>query len=274
MEQSNQTATATAVTKDRAYFSNQIRLRWNKARESILEVGGLLIEARRSLARDEYQKFIKVDLPFNYSTLQKLKALAESDRINDPKNKDLLPHSWNTLYEIVHLSDEAFKAGIDRGIIHPDATWKGIKALRDEFDPELQAKRRTKAAAKLHGGSVIPLRTHPTRPQTKSQSTSKPAGPIPDASPVASEYGPENFTALNETVTREPTGAAAGTAAPTSAPFVAPVSASVPVLNRIVAYLRDEVTDDQRKTVLADLRAVKSKYSFIDAVQISVVDRA
>jgi hypothetical protein len=272
MEQSNQTATATAVTKDRAYFSTQIRLRWNKARESILEVGGLLIEARRSLARDEYQKFIKVDLPFNYSTLQKLKVLAESDRINDPKNKDLLPHSWNTLYEIVHLSDEAFEAGIDRGIIHPDATWKEIKALRDEFDPELQAKRRTKAAAKLYGGTVIPLRTHPTRPQTKSQSASTPATPMPDAALVAPECESGNSS---EAGTAEAIGSAVTSAAPLPKPTSeAPSSASIPVLNRIVAYLTDKVTDDQRKAVLADLRALKAKYSFIDSVQITVVDRA
>lgn len=124
-----------AATKDRAYFRTEIRLRWNKARESVLEVGRLIIEAKMTLPKEEYGKFINNDLPFDYSVIQKLKRLAESQRINDPKNRSLLPHSWNTLHEIMQLPEEVFQRGVAQGIIHENCQWKDVKSLRPPPTP-------------------------------------------------------------------------------------------------------------------------------------------
>jgi hypothetical protein len=258
--------------KNRAYFARLIRLRWNKARDSILEVGHLIIEARRTLPPDEYQKLRKVDLPFDYSTLQKLQRLAESERVNDPKNHDLLPHSWNTLYEIIHLSDEAFQAGIDRGIIHPEVTWKEIKKLRDEFDPELAMKRAKRAAAKSQDTSVIPLRKSRANHQTvRPAPATEVASAVGATLSVIGEETPD--TEADEAVIVEGIGSAHATGPRAAAPSEALVSASVPVLNRIVAYVTDEIPQDQRDALLDDLRRLKSKHPFISTIQILVMER-
>jgi hypothetical protein len=144
------------VVKDRTYFAKQIRLRWTKARESILEVGRLIVEARKTLSAEEYSKFRKVDLPFDYSVLQKLSALAENERINDSKNRKFLPHSWNTLVEIMNLPDEAFEFGTKEGILNEKTTWKQVKELRDKFDPPLP-KPPGKSTTATTTGRAVPV---------------------------------------------------------------------------------------------------------------------
>lgn len=164
--------------KDRAYFAKAIRLRWNKARESILEVGRLIIEARKTLSPEEFSKFRKLDLPFDYSVLQKLCALAESARINDPNNKRLLPHSWNTLYEIVQLPDEAFEFGVKEGIINEKTPWKKIKDLRQMFDPPLKAPKASTPQAsprQNNSGAALPESLFESEPKAEGKETTPPA---------------------------------------------------------------------------------------------------
>lgn len=150
--------TAQPVVKDRAYFAKAIRLRWSKARESVLEVGRLIVEARKTLTPEEYSKFRKVDLPFDYSVLQKLCALAESKRINDPKNKSLLPNSWNTLYEIMQLPDKAFELGKSEGIINEKTPWKRVRELRELYDPTLKKTPATPKHTVTATAQAVPLR--------------------------------------------------------------------------------------------------------------------
>jgi hypothetical protein len=266
---SDQQDSAPHRRKDRAYFATQIKIRWNKACEGILEIGWLIIDARRTLPRDEYGKFVANDLPFNYSTLQKLQSIAESDRINDPKNRSLLPHSWNTLYEIIHLSDDGFEAGISRGIIRPKVTWKEVKALREEFDPELQIRRAKKSAARVHTGNVVPLRnsgeTNQQSPAPKQPRRPKSAAPAQTA-PTAEE---DTTEALSAEIAPDDTPVSTAPNAPSIAP---PLPATVPLLNLVVSYLRRDVTDDRRNALLEDLQRIRLTHPFIDAVQIRMLD--
>ncbi len=255
--------------KDRAYFVEQINLRWNKARQSILQVGWLLIEARQILPPDEYTKLLQVDLCFHYSTLQKLKSLAESDRINDPKNRDLLPHSWNTLYEIIHLSEEAFQTGIERGIIRKDVTWKEVKALRDEFDPELQIKKAKRASARVYGSGKTTQR---------NLSGARSSGAVVSTQASEAQATPgnlgEEISDRGEDGRFNVEGAVPSTATPepSAPPAEAPSTASVSIVNRIEAILSSDVPEDQQRALLDDLHRLKSKYPFIAVVHISVLE--
>lgn len=167
-----------APIMDRTYFAAQVRLRWNKARKSILEVGHLLVDAKEMLPPEEYRRFFSEDVPFDYSTLQKLRFLAQNARINDPRNEGLLPHSWNTLCEIAHLSDDAWEAGIERHIVHPGCRWKEVKALRREFDPEVKGRGRG----------------------TESQPKREPVDSTPERHEIASGGQPEGGSINNGTV--------------------------------------------------------------------------
>ena len=189
---------AQPLIKDLAYFAKQIRLRWTKARESILEVGHLILEARKTLTTEEYSKFRKTDLPFDYSVLQKLCALAESKRLNDPKNASLLPHSWNTLYEIMQLPDEAFDAGVNDGTIRQDSQWKEIKELRERFDPPLP---KSPASGRSTGPTKKAV---PVKLTVRSDSGSS----VDDAS--RAELPPTLFGTPQE-ISQQPSSAAAST---------------------------------------------------------------
>jgi septum formation topological specificity factor MinE len=182
-----------APKRDRTYFAAQVCLRWNKARESILEVGHLLVEAKRTLSPDEYQAFTADDVPFDYSTLQKLCYLSENARINDPRNQDRLPHSWNTLYEIAHLPDDAFAAGIERDTINVRCQCKDIKALRREFG----RKPKVKAAGAEGQGDG-------SREESTLERQEIAPGPKPNVGPTADGSAKNRITVyLTQTVARE-----------------------------------------------------------------------
>lgn len=260
-------ATEPVQTKDRTYFANQIRIRWSKARESILEVGRLIIQARETLPREEYSKFIKNDLPFNYSTLQKLKNLAQNEKINDPKNKDLLPHSWNTLCEVIHLSDEAFEAGIQRKIIRPDCQWKEVKTLREEFDPELAVKRANKASARVNAGKVIPMPKRSSRTAKTPQSSSKDARTETAHPQAGSDAAEAPLETTTSTAARSPEDIPADSAdacaleahvtdaAPDESVVATTGTPTTPPQNRVVVFLSKDVADRNADgmSVLKDL---------------------
>lgn len=237
------------VIKDRAYFARQIRLRWSKARESILEVGRLIVEARKTLIPEEYSKFRKVDLPFDYSVLQKLSTLAESARINDPKNKNLLPHSWNTLYEIMQLPDEAFEAGVKDGVINENCQWKNIKALRERFAPKEKGRQGNPAKKrKLNSG-----KPEPTRPEAGGQPT-KSEGHLPDSVFETSTAPTQEEVAPPDTLPR---------------PATEPTQTKAPAKGRITITLSREVADKNQKAVAVITRLIEGvvkPFDFMESV--------
>ena len=133
--------------EDEAYLVSQICLIWNKSLDGVLDVGDLLNKLAQLVGKPKFKKKIVAQLPFTYSVAQRLRKLAKSARINDPKYRPLMPFSWNTLAAIDNLSDAAFQHGVEHGIIRPKCQFKDIKKLRDEFpEPEPAATGSSSAS--------------------------------------------------------------------------------------------------------------------------------
>jgi len=134
--------------EDEAYLASQICVHWNKSFDSVLECGRLLEKAAAMMPRKAFRKKFVERLPFTYSVAQRLRNLAKSPRINDPKYRPYLPFSWNTLAAINTLSEDGFQHGVETGIISPKCQYKHVKKLRDEFpDPEESGIGSTSASA-------------------------------------------------------------------------------------------------------------------------------
>ncbi len=138
--------------EDEAYLASQICLVWNKSLDGVLEVGRLLNRAAGMMGKRPFKNRFVAQLPFTYSVAQRLRKLAKSKRINDPRYRPLMPFSWNTLAAIDNLTDAAFQHGIEHGIITSKCEFKRIKKLRDEF-PEPQAEATGSSSGSGSGAS-------------------------------------------------------------------------------------------------------------------------
>jgi len=129
-------ATARAATQrqQRSYYITEINARWNKSLDGIIGIGKLLLDAEKTLDKQEYIRLTKKDLPFSYSVLRKFIRLASCSRITNPANRSILPHSWNTLYEISQMSATCFETAKKQGIITPKCHWLAVKAYRDKHE--------------------------------------------------------------------------------------------------------------------------------------------
>jgi hypothetical protein len=103
--------------KGRAFFKERIHFFWNKTIDAILDTGWTLVEAQASLSPEEWSKFVKNDVPFDYSILRKLMKTVQSTNISDPKYKDRLPASWTCLHEIALMTPSTFQLALQKGFI-------------------------------------------------------------------------------------------------------------------------------------------------------------
>ena len=153
--------------KDEAYYVSSIKTAWNKAFESVLEVGRLLNAAAEILQPKRFRGAFVKKLPFSYSVARRLMNLAKSPRINDPKYRRLFPVSWNTLNEIMNLPEEAFQRALRNRQIHPGCQWKDINRIRREYDLAKQMDAKvtvTEASPKSEDASsyrVEHVESHP-----------------------------------------------------------------------------------------------------------------
>ncbi len=138
--------------EDEESLAAQICFHWNKSLDGILEVGRLLNRAAEKLGKRHFKKTFVPKLPFSYTVAQRLRNLAKSRRINDPRYRPLMPFSWNTLTAIDNLSDAGFEYGIARGKITPKCQYKDIRDLRLKF-PEPQAETASSATVEATKGS-------------------------------------------------------------------------------------------------------------------------
>jgi hypothetical protein len=86
----------TNIARTAAQWAAVITKAWNKAVQSILETGRLLIEARDKL---EYGDFgtMADNLPFGRRTAERLIAIASNSILVDATHGSQLPPSWRTL---------------------------------------------------------------------------------------------------------------------------------------------------------------------------------
>ena len=100
-----------------ADFADKIRTSWRQAVESILLTASLLKEAQETLSPSDWFD-LQGEVPFSQSATVKLLSIAQDVRLHDPKNIELLPPAWTTLYEISTLPDDQFNSGVDMGLIN------------------------------------------------------------------------------------------------------------------------------------------------------------
>lgn len=129
--------TALPVTAD---WTQRITAAWNKSRDSIIETGRLLIEAKVKLPHGAFEVMVENELPFKPSTAQRLMIIARDQRLVNPAHVQLLPPNWGTLYELSRLPDDRFHELIEDGTIHPEMQRKDVsgenRLLRRKEDEE------------------------------------------------------------------------------------------------------------------------------------------
>ena len=125
------------LLNDARYYAAAINSEWRKSIEGILEVGRLLIQAKRLCEHGEFLRLFKSHdnsvsdpVPFGERSAQMLMEVASNGVLSNAKFVSDLPQSWGTLYELTKLDDEQIIAGIKAGEITPDMTRAQASALR------------------------------------------------------------------------------------------------------------------------------------------------
>lgn len=119
-------------------WASAITASWQKAVESIIQTGKLLIEAKAALrAEVGYGSWGEIveKLPFSWRTADYLMAIAEHPVLSDSQFIANLPPSWGTLADLCALPDNAIKemiadGRISAGMTRADAA-EIIKEVRD-----------------------------------------------------------------------------------------------------------------------------------------------
>ncbi len=129
-------------------YVKEITVAWRKALDGILEAGRLLNEAHERLDDKAWHNMVTNDLPFTQRTADKLRKIANDERLTNRKHLKYLPPRWTTLHELTYLTDEEFQGAIKLGAIHPDLERKEAKELAAIH------KRRAKAKTPLTNGKI------------------------------------------------------------------------------------------------------------------------
>jgi hypothetical protein len=126
-------------------YAEKIQGAWQQASRSILEVAELLCDAEDNLLEYEWEDLVE-ELPFSGTTTEKLIAIGRSSQLVDTDNQKYLPPHWTSLYELSLLSEEAFKNGVDEGLIYSGAIREDITEYRKRYDTNSEsASKATKA---------------------------------------------------------------------------------------------------------------------------------
>lgn len=135
--------------RTRANFADAISRLWRDAEENFIAIGRYLNHAKTVLQHGEFMEMMERDLPFRYSTGNRLmKVAAALDTGELPVER--LPPSHAAVYEILTLSPVEREEALSREIIRPDARRGDIiafkKRVRAKSASEVEAKRARLAA--------------------------------------------------------------------------------------------------------------------------------
>lgn len=139
-----------SISKQAHKYIDKITLAWQKSLESIFEVANQIGEAYEDLDDANYNDVIN-NLPFGSNAAEKLLAISQDKRLNNPKYQNALPSHWTTLYELTSLPTDAFKEAVDSGVITPSAK-------REEI---IQFKRNLKKNPKKASAQIKQARSTP-----------------------------------------------------------------------------------------------------------------
>ena len=136
-----QTRIDVAELRTRANFVEAIGKVWIEAEENFTVIGRYLNHAKSVLNRGEFMGMIEADLPFRYSTANRLmKVAAALDAGVLPANR--LPPSYATVYELLTLSEDERRQAIEEGIVRPDMQRKDVTEFRKRLRQPTENKQR------------------------------------------------------------------------------------------------------------------------------------
>jgi len=121
----NEVATKEPKPDSIEYFEKAISLQWNKAVESIIEVGRLLHEAENTLGGLQMNKLCN-QLGMKTRTRQRLIQIANYEPFQDASILTHLPNSYSTLATISQLSEDEFDTALKNKIISTESTGGAI----------------------------------------------------------------------------------------------------------------------------------------------------
>ena len=115
--------------RTRANFAEAIRGIWTEAEDNFIAIGRYMNHAKSVLNHGEFMGMIETDLPFRYSTANRLmKVAAALDAGALPA--DQLPPSYATIYELLTLSESERRQAVEEGIVRPDMQRKDVTEFR------------------------------------------------------------------------------------------------------------------------------------------------
>lgn len=136
--------------RTRANFADAIGRLWAEAEENFISIGRYLNRAKETLEHGEFMEMVERDLPFRYSTgnrMMKVAAALDSNILT----LDTMPGSYATAYEALTLTKEERAIALQEGVIRPDAQRKEIvefkKRLRSP-SPAQKTDRRAELEAR------------------------------------------------------------------------------------------------------------------------------
>jgi Protein of unknown function (DUF3102) len=134
-----------AELRTRANFADVIKQAWTEAEENFAAIGRYLNHAKMQLNHGEFMAMVENDLPFRYSTANRLmKVAAALDAGVLPTNR--LPPSYATVYELLTLSEEERQRALDEGVVRPEMQRKDVAAFRKQLR-QLSVDKRAKLEA-------------------------------------------------------------------------------------------------------------------------------
>jgi len=129
-----------AKLRTRANFVEAIGEVWTEAEENFTAIGRYLNHAKSVLNHGEFIGMIEADLPFHYSTANRLmKVAAALDAGALPVDK--LPPSYATVYELLTLSEDERRQAIEEGVVRPDMQRKDVTEFRKRLRQPAGNKR-------------------------------------------------------------------------------------------------------------------------------------
>jgi N6-adenosine-specific RNA methylase IME4 len=113
-------------------YASAIITAWHRARDEVIKVGLILIQAKMALPHGEFIKMVDDELPFSVNTAQRLMKISTDTKITNTALVQHLPNSWSVLHELTKLDEPEFLAAIGSGKIHPEMTRNDVIQLQLE----------------------------------------------------------------------------------------------------------------------------------------------
>lgn len=113
---------------DLTIWQQRIETAWQRSVASVIEVGKLIKEAKENLGVS--YALLETQLPFSSTVAAFLVKISEHPVLSNPAYHARLPNSYNTLYHLASIDQDALVQQIEDGRITPNFTLVSAKALR------------------------------------------------------------------------------------------------------------------------------------------------